>query len=246
MAKYTYNDKYFEIIDSDDKAYWLGFLYADGCIHEINDKSKSKHAIKPMMLELSLQEKDKYHLEKFARDIKTDARIFKKETKINDKVYYSYKINIYNTKICRDLIKLGCTQRKSLTLTFPKSELLNGYESAFIRGYFDGDGCIHYSERNYVDKRNNKSYTQKNLCVSIVGTNEFLSSLKNIVHPYDIYFNFVKRANVGNAFEIKMCKKQDIKRFYEYIYSNASVFMDRKYNKFIYAFEHYEDLKIAS
>ena len=32
MQKYSLNDDYFSVIDNEHKAYWLGFLYADGSL----------------------------------------------------------------------------------------------------------------------------------------------------------------------------------------------------------------------
>ena len=37
MSKYKYNKDYFNKIDTADKAYWLGFLYADGCVTQNKD-----------------------------------------------------------------------------------------------------------------------------------------------------------------------------------------------------------------
>ena len=61
MSKYEYNKDYFSKIDTSDKAYWLGFLYADGCINRFYRGEK----LKSMTLELGLCYRDKEHLEKF-------------------------------------------------------------------------------------------------------------------------------------------------------------------------------------
>lgn len=242
MSEYVYNDKFFECIDSDEKAYWLGFLYADGSIHELY----RNHKIKAMVLELALAEKDKSHVERFVKDIGSNVPLDKRYTKLNNNIYYSYRARINNTKICRDLISLGCTPRKSLTLTFPDIKLLNGLESSFIRGYFDGDGCICYSQRNYVDKRNKNEYVQKYMIVSIVGTNDFLMSLSNILKKYGINFKTVNQSNTGKAKEIRLTKKNEIKKFYDYIYNNCSIKLERKHSKFIESFKQFDDLKMAS
>ena len=63
MSKYTYNENYFKIIDSEEKAYWLGFLYADGCITRFYRNEK----LKSMSLELTLQSNDIEHLKKFLK-----------------------------------------------------------------------------------------------------------------------------------------------------------------------------------
>ena len=60
MSKYYYNKDYFSVIDNSDKAYWLGFLYADGCINRYYRNEK----LKAMNLELTLCDEDKKHLQK--------------------------------------------------------------------------------------------------------------------------------------------------------------------------------------
>lgn len=158
MSEYNYNEKFFEKIDDEHKAYWLGFLYADGYIEPIYRKDK----IKAFRIEIGLSIKDKNHLEKFLIDIDSNAPISYRKQMLGEKEYLSCRVRINNTKICKDLMRLGCTTRKSLTLEFPSENILpSKYLKDFIRGYFDGDGCISYSERNYIDKRNNKKYTQK-------------------------------------------------------------------------------------
>ena len=60
MSEYNYNEKYFEVIDNEHKAYWLGFLYADGYVEPIYRKDK----IKAFRIEIGLCAEDKAHLEK--------------------------------------------------------------------------------------------------------------------------------------------------------------------------------------
>ena len=97
------NHNTFEIIDTEEKAYWLGFLYADGCI------SKNQNII-----QIALKRADKTHLEKFREFIgNTNNKItYSKNTK-------SYRFCFNSKKIKQDLIKLGCIPAKSLTLKFP-------------------------------------------------------------------------------------------------------------------------------
>lgn len=233
MSEYNYNEKYFEIIDTENKAYWLGFLYADGYIEPIYRKEK----IKAFRIELGLSSLDECHLEKFLLDLSSNAPITQRIQKINNEEYNSSRVRINNTKMCKDLIKLGCTTKKSLTLEFPNSDIVPiGLLSHFIRGYFDGDGCIHYSERNYIDKRNNKEYVNKQLITSLVGTSNFLEELLSILKNANINFDFCN-SNCGKALEIRVCRHNDILNFYSYIYNNANIFLSRKKDKFEYAFQ---------
>lgn len=122
--KYQMNEDLFEAIDTKEKAYWLGFLYADGYV------GFNK-------LEVGLAIKDIGHLEKFRQFLKTDAPIGRRMIKESQ----ACRINICSTKLVNDLEKHGCTQAKSLTLQWP--QLSPGLYSHFMRGYFDGDGCCY-------------------------------------------------------------------------------------------------------
>lgn len=54
MSKYVYNKDYFEKINTSEKAYWLGFLYADGCI----TRFYKGEVLKSMSLEITLKDAD--------------------------------------------------------------------------------------------------------------------------------------------------------------------------------------------
>jgi hypothetical protein len=204
--KYSYNKKFFECIDSEEKAYWLGFLYADGCI---NERAKSSN------LEITLCEQDKEHLYKLRQAIQGDMPIKLKHTKLNGKVFNSYRLTVCSTELCEDLSKLGCVANKSLILQFPNFLEENLYKH-FIRGYLDGDGCISTRCR-----------------VSICGTYDFL---------YDMQEHFIDKLQVTKVsilsdkrrkhYQYERVGKNSLK-ILEYLYTDAKVYLDIKYNKAI-------------
>ena len=113
----------FEIIDNEEKAYWLGFLYADG---NVTDRGT---------VELSLKLSDKKHLEKFRDFLSFKGKIYTDS--------FRCRLMFKDSKISQDLIKQGCLKRKSLILQFPEdTQIPDKLLSHFIRGYFDGDGHI--------------------------------------------------------------------------------------------------------
>lgn len=141
----------FSKIDSEEGAYWLGFLYADGCVMDDN------------RIELSLQERDYEHLVKFCSFIgmPTSAIKYRKSTK-------SYRVSFRNKKMKEDLISLGCIPRKTFVLTYPSEEQVpHSYTRDFCRGYIDGDGYI-------GTKKGVKGNIPR---LSILGTKPFLESL---------------------------------------------------------------------
>jgi len=111
------------------------------------------------IIELSLKESDKEHLEKYLKFLEHKA--INKIKYHTNKLGNSYRLTITNKHIWNTLNNLGCTPRKSLTLKFPniKEHIID-----FIRGYFDGDGCLTY-----------KRYKDKVKCsCTIISTLEFL------------------------------------------------------------------------
>ena len=124
-----FDEHKFEKIDTEEKAYWLGFLDADGCIHNGRNYDYG--------IELGLQEQDYSHLVKFKDFIEKDNKICYRE-KIN-----SYRYQFKNKTMNKDLINLGCVPHKSLILKFPdEDQVPDNFLIPFIRGYFDGDGSF--------------------------------------------------------------------------------------------------------
>jgi intein/homing endonuclease len=131
--KYKFNENVFDNIDTDQKAYWLGFIAADGCVFHRN-KSESPQ------LQIGILKSDSVHLEKFKKFMESDKPI-RTYNKLSE-VHFSSK------NLCNSLYNYGITQRKSLTLEFP-AKLDSSLYSAFIRGYTDGDGCFTYSSSSW-------------------------------------------------------------------------------------------------
>jgi hypothetical protein len=124
--RYKINTSYFEKIDTPNKAYMLGFIYADGNVYKSH-------------LKVDINKKDESLLLSFLQEFESEHRI------------YSYKNNrlmaIVNEKIVNDLFKLGVFPRKTWNMHFPTSEQVpDELISHFIRGFFDGDGSIQYHQ----------------------------------------------------------------------------------------------------
>lgn len=210
--KYTYNKEYFKIIDNEEKAYWLGFIYADGYI--INGiKGKNKDS-----LGITLSIEDKEHIEKFKKSIDSNHPINIYKTKYGTN---SARIVIQDEELVADLIKLGVLRNKSLKLKFPTSDIVN--ESLiyhFIRGYFDGDGSLKKKGKNI------KGYD-----FSVLGTIEFLTELK-------VYLNVnnkIRKCNKNNEvnnYHLTFGGNQKVKHVTKKLYENATIYLNRKYERY--------------
>jgi hypothetical protein len=203
VIKPTCNADVFKEIDTEEKAYWLGFLYADGAIG-----SKTNH------VELSLQLSDIGHVEKYRKFIDAATQIG-----IDD---HRCRLTVC-TKAYRDnLIKWGCTPRKSFTIRFPQIE--KQWISAFVRGYFDGDGYIGRSCKDCL----------YNVASITCGCRPFLEDLFKIIQQEcNVELSGIYRASRGsNTFNIYMDGIK-FKKFIKWLYYDSSIHLDRKYQRYI-------------
>lgn len=130
---------WFKAIDSAEKAYFLGLLYADGNVY-----------LKRNRVQITLSREDRYILRLFGQLIGHSGILHK------DREYE--KLIIESKEMCQDLIVHGCIPRKSLILEFP-STVPSNLLSHFVRGYFDGDGSVW--SRNKNSKSVNITSTEK-------------------------------------------------------------------------------------
>ena len=202
-----FNCNIFDSIDSEEKAYWLGFIFADGYIGNTPIRDDKKNVYN---FELSLQLSDVHHLEKFRNFIS-----YEKPVTVDT---YRCRILVANKHFWRQLNKLGCIPRKSLKLKFPKITIFKeiGLIRHFIRGYFDGDGCISRYVHTHIVSPN----------VSVVGTEHFL---KYIIKESKINarMGHDKRNAEENKYIYYNLKNSIL--FINYLYTNANIYLDRKY-----------------
>ena len=202
-SKYTVNYNFFDVVDTEEKAYWLGFLYADGYVGKDG-------------VELSLCKQDEVHLEKFKKSMRSNTPI--KNKKVND--FPQVRVFISSRYIVEKLHDLGCVQNKSLILTFPTEDIVPKHLIRhFIRGYFDGDGSIS------VNKETNRYQA------SFVGTESFLNSILKILNK-EIGTNAKSLRPCGNAKQTSVSGKQMLIKMFHYLYDDSTVYLDRKFEKF--------------
>jgi hypothetical protein len=153
--RYTLNENYFDLIDSSDKAYFLGLLYADGNVSNTQDGYRVK---------IGLQERDSYILEKFARYCNFNGPILFRK-KVTERHQNQKLLQIYSKSFYNGACKHGLHDNKTMTLKFP--EIDHQYLNHFIRGYFDGDGCVFI--KKYKDQTSTSIHFlgTYNMCLSI-------------------------------------------------------------------------------
>lgn len=214
--KFYCNSAYFKEIDTEDKAYWLGFIAADGYI------SKTKY--KNDVLGISLAVKDYSHLEKFKKSISYTGDIKEYISSGYAKSKYS-RIAIRDSNVVNDLLSHGIKYNKSLTLDFDSILVPDFLMNHFIRGYFDGDGCITYSIHN--------KYKDRRYAIKFCGT-------KSVLQGIDLYLPVKKTHKLSKRkkdqkdnYGLEIGGNNQVMDILEYMYSNSNIFLDRKHERYI-------------
>ncbi len=220
LPKYKINSYFFESIDNEVKAYWLGFLYADGCMTKTGG------------INLLLSTDDRNHLQKYKIDLGIENPIEDTISKIkNSKTGYQHasKVRVTDKKLYSDLVKLGCTRLKTLTLRFPSpNQVPEVLIRHFIRGYFDGDGSV------WEALISGGKY--KSLQCGITSTYDIVMNIKKVLLAVGISkVETVPHPHSGASgiYILRIRRNNDVIKFYNYIYQNSTVYMDRKKNKFL-------------
>lgn len=212
--KYTLDEKYFNSIDTERKAYWLGYLYADGFI---GDNAHNN-------IIFSQKITDSYIIEQFAEDISFTGKL-----RISNSISTTFLngqpqfvINFSSRTMADDLRALNMNTKKSMTMKeLPPIEA--SLFRHFVRGYFDGDGTIVASERN--------SYKDRiYLCVhwNIIGTIDFLKKIAEKL-PIKTFFYDSKTPEMKY---LSSSSKKSICSLYNYLYDEASFYLKRKHDVF--------------
>lgn len=198
------NRDIFKIIDTEEKAYWLGFLYADGSVGSTDNR-----------VELGLAEKDLHHIEKFKSFIGLENKI---SYRPSSKSYrYQFKDKVFKD----NLIEQGCVPNKSLVLKFPSQDQVPKHLIRhFLRGYFDGDG--HFTN------------TKDCFEAGFIGTLDFITNALKVLPDSlkkDSLIKDVHRPDGAKRYSFYSLK--DVSIFLNYLYQDATIYLDRKYEHYL-------------
>jgi len=226
--KYEIDESIFEKIDCEWKAYFLGFMYADG-------------NVQPYEAAIQLSEKDVNILETFSKLIyKTPrplsyskARSYKTKNKKRIFIKPAYRLRIINKKIVADLNRLGLIPKKSLILDFPtEKQVPHNLMRHFVRGYFDGDGCIQIQDRYVYRGKKKKLQKWHRNCLSIISSKLFISKLHSHLDAELKIETRIRNPKTLNTSTLVTDNKEYLKTIYDYFYKNATIFLTRKKDTF--------------
>lgn len=209
------NENYFESIDSQDKAYFLGFICSDGCLYH------SKKNNQQSRLRITINNQDVEILETLKQLLQTDKPLgyIKRKHSSYSSTYVTLEVS--SNKIVNDIINLGIGYRKTYGNCIPNID--KQYMFAFIRGYIDGDGHI---TKNY-----------KNPSVTIAGFYKNLIKIQQFCLANNIFSSFIKdKRKTGyddndDFGTLSFADKTDVYCLLKMIYQDANgVYLTRKYN----------------
>ena len=212
--QFQVNSDYFKTW-SYNMAYILGYIATDGNVSQ------------DRVLKLALQKQDRPLLEKIKEEIEFTGNIYDREIhlKSTNKNYESSYMNIYDREICSDLKKLNIISNKSLVLgrfDFIPDE----YEMNFLLGVFDGDGSVGQSSSDrYKDSIQIRlRYFSASL--------EFIEYIKDTMEKHGFSEVKIRKEKRKNDFYSLCYSTKDSIKFYKDAYSNGTIWLDRKKEKF--------------
>ncbi len=209
------NEYVFNTIDTHEKAYWLGFLAADGNLSKLGQ------------LRLQLAEKDKQHLLKFYKFMGGAGKVSKHITVLNNTTYTGYSVAFKSKILTNSLLKHNIVPNKSLTLTM--SEFIDDkYLPSYILGMFDGDGTIGFY--------NNK------LQFGIISSKFIIQKIQEILIS-KCFINKTKLSRRGKAYCLNYCGNQNVYKIMTYLYSNKDELKDILLERKLNIFNKYLELK---
>ena len=199
---------YFNEIDTEIKAYLLGFIYADG---NIMPRKKSQTAIR-----MELNKRDKFILELLKKEINT-------KNTIRDSKKDCVRIAIHSNEMANSLEEYGIVPRKSYS-DDPIKIIPEPYMKHFIRGVFDGNGWVY--------KKIGKNGRRDSIIFGLCGTFKAMDMINRYLRE-NLELSNVKVNQYGDKIPFfTYGGAKDIKKIYDYLYGDSKIFLERKKNKF--------------
>jgi len=195
---YSLDDAFFDNIDTEEKAYWLGFLTADGCVRR--DR-----------VVLALKLDDKKHVEKFALALHANNPVHEYTYSSGGRAVSSAQVCLCSKHLASSLIALGVIVNKSLVVK-PCKSIPEALQNHYWRGLFDGDGHV---------CRNGKYWE-----IGLVGTREIVQGFSDYLMPFTQSRTKVRKLH--NIFRISYGGITEVQEVIKALYRDATVYLDRK------------------
>lgn len=224
LQKINVNENFFSSWSS-AMAWVLGVICTDGNLNPGRIREPWRSRTTSTIPTISVAQKDPELLEKVLHLMDCDAKLMFIKERVYGKIKAGaiYQFSIANEKMYDDIVNLGLTPNKSLTMQFPN--VPNEFVRHFIRGCWDGDGSV------YVDK-----YTKHNkLCASFVsGSLEFVEEMIRILVNAGLPDRTIHLHNHSNKSYYFRFTDSQVPMLYHYLYKDVpkTEYLERKYDLF--------------
>ena len=214
--KHDYDESVFDVIDSEEKAYWFGFIMGDGQIERFKRKRSDNSIYENYRLNMNIKYSDVDHLYKFLKFLKCTTKTIKKQyvkmpsSNIAEVGY----LRISSRPLALALMEKGVIPNKSLHEPEP-SGLPDHLVRHFIRGLLDADGMI--------------SNVEKVTPSATICDGKILMEWVQKQYPY----LSLKKNNQCDGLYIVKTKKENVLDFLNSLYKDATVYLDRKYERYL-------------
>ena len=235
---YTFDRYYFDIIDSEEKAYWIGFIWCDGYVLKRQRKNKNIS----YEFKLTLAERDRGHLIKLNECLKSNYKIKRYKSGGFDGKYPDYhecRLYICNKYFAGNLFNNYGLIPHRYKINKLISKIPPQYYKHFIRGILDADGSVisYYTNDKYCNKPSYKN------SVKFDTYSELLTFIQEHFYNKSLIFNkthFRKRHKDrdGHCENLGYSGTIQTPRILNYLYKDATVYLDRKYNKYLEIINH--------
>lgn len=218
---YTCNYRYFQNIDSEEKAYWLGFIMADGHIFETY-KGNRPNPARGLKITLSVVDKD--HLYKF-RDCMDSNHPIRTYSRKGSNDYCRIVIN--DSNLYYDLVNLGAIPNKTFKVKFPNIE--EKYYKHYIRGLWDGDGGFSVKTRKSTLKVVYDKWYLTSTLESLKVIEGYICQQLNL--PFKSHYQKRWKDRDDNIYRLQY-SSSNCGRVLKLLYSDCSIYLERKYRKY--------------
>lgn len=198
VGRYKIDDTYFEKIDTEGKAYFLGLMYSDGSVWEN---------------QFYLKLKDEDVIQQFKQELRTEAPIRRIDTYQD-----AYILTISCKKLCVQLVDLGCVPNKTRVIQVPK--LRDDLYRHFIRGFFDGDGCLQLQDKIYHCRFDIT-------CAS----KAFLEQLRPLISKHAKTNGYLGKETNFDVWHLNYSGHQVV-TILDWLYNNSHFYLKRKFVKY--------------
>jgi hypothetical protein len=205
--KYVCDDNYFSKIDSHEKAYWLGFLTADGSVSKDDNE-----------ISIGLSYRDIEHLEKFKVAIRSDSKIYIYDSIVKGNTHKCSKFCFYSAQMKIDLAYHNVVPNKSETLKI-STKIPKQFTNSYLLGIIDGDGSF------YIDPDGQMHF-------SLIGSKSEIESIQSIiVAKCKVSKNKIQQEKRSEQmWYLNYGGNAVVNRIVNYLYKSSPIYLKRKHD----------------